>query len=68
MKTLLIVAMSTLYSMPAFAQDAGKEVQYRRRAQKSISKVSMFKVSSSSPPANCRARPPQGKLQTSSSS
>ena len=33
MKTLLIVAMSTLYAVPAFAQDAGKEVQYKARTE-----------------------------------
>jgi hypothetical protein len=33
MKTFLIVAISALYAMPAFVQDAGKDVQYKARTE-----------------------------------
>jgi len=33
MKTFLIVAISALYAMPALAQDAGKDVQYKARTE-----------------------------------
>ena len=33
MKTLLIVAISSLYALPAFAQDASKDIQYKARTE-----------------------------------
>ena len=33
MKTLLIVALSAMFTLPSFAQDSGKEVQYKARTE-----------------------------------
>ena len=33
MKTLLIVALGAMFTLPSFAQDSGKEVQYKARTE-----------------------------------